>query len=218
VSKIQQKPIERTRQGSKQRSKKKPKCSLVWRIGLSGVPPDSVRCTRKDRLRTLHLRVSQAQSHYNSPDCPVHHQTVSGAPERNGFELASFGKTEGRSAKIHRTVRCASEAMATSRQRSTLTANSAQQYTRQKSEQKDRGAPDCPVCTGLSGANGRPAPTPTDRMTWLAHRTLSGVHRTVRCAHRQQPSPTATYLVGGYKYHPNRPLQSVGVQATFQVI
>jgi hypothetical protein len=70
------------------------------------VPPDSVRCTREDRLRTLHLRVSLAQSHYNSPDCPVHHRTVSGAPERSGFELASFGKTEGRSAKIHRTVRC----------------------------------------------------------------------------------------------------------------
>jgi len=25
-------------------------------------------------------------------------------------------------------------------------------------------------------------------------------------------------LDGGYKYHPNRPLQGVGVQATFQVI
>jgi hypothetical protein len=32
-----------------------------------------------------------------------------------------------------------------------------------------------------------------------------------RCA------PTAIWVVGGYKYHPNRPLQSVGVQATLQV-
>ena len=55
------KPIKRTRQGSKERSKEKPKCSLVWRTGLSGVPPDSVRCTREDCLQTLHLRVSQAQ-------------------------------------------------------------------------------------------------------------------------------------------------------------
>jgi hypothetical protein len=31
-------------------------------------------------------------------------------------------------------------------------------------------------------------------------------------------SPTATKLDGGYKYHPNRPLHGVGVQATFQVI
>jgi hypothetical protein len=123
----------------------------------------------------------------------------------------------GRFAKIHRTVRCASGATATSRQRSTLTVNSAKQYTRQKSEQRIRGAPDCPVPHEDKASHGRPAPTPTDRMTWLAHRTLSGVHRTVRCAHRQQPSPTATKVDGGYKYHPNRPLQGVGAQATFQV-
>jgi hypothetical protein len=122
----------------------------------------------------------------------VNHRTVSGAPERSGSELASFGKTGGRSAIIHRTVRCASGATATSRQRSTLTVNSAEQYTRQKSEQRIRGAPDCPVPHEDKAFNGRPAPTSTDRMTWLAHRTLSGVHRTVRCAHRQQPSPTAT--------------------------
>jgi hypothetical protein len=33
-----------------------------------------------------------------------------------------------------------------------------------------------------------------------------------RCA------PTAIWVVEGYIYHPNRPLQSVGAQATFQVI
>jgi hypothetical protein len=35
------------RKGSKQRSKVIPKAALVWRTGLSGVPPDSVRCTRR---------------------------------------------------------------------------------------------------------------------------------------------------------------------------
>jgi hypothetical protein len=38
------------RKGSKQRSKVKLKAALVWSTGLSGVPPDSVRCTREDRL------------------------------------------------------------------------------------------------------------------------------------------------------------------------
>jgi hypothetical protein len=28
-------------------SKRQPKAALVWRTGLSGVPPDSVRCTRE---------------------------------------------------------------------------------------------------------------------------------------------------------------------------
>jgi hypothetical protein len=53
------------------RAKDNPKAALVWRTGLSGVPPDSVRCTR------------EFQS-----------------------ELATFGNLRGRSAIIHRTVRC----------------------------------------------------------------------------------------------------------------
>jgi hypothetical protein len=32
--------------GFKFKEQKKPKCALVWHTGLSGVPPDSVRCTR----------------------------------------------------------------------------------------------------------------------------------------------------------------------------
>jgi hypothetical protein len=44
---------------------------MVWRTGLSSVPPDNVRCTRVDRLQTLHLRVSEAVLRYNSPDCLV---------------------------------------------------------------------------------------------------------------------------------------------------
>jgi hypothetical protein len=32
--------------GSNKESKRQPKCALVWRTGLSGVPPDSVWCTR----------------------------------------------------------------------------------------------------------------------------------------------------------------------------
>jgi hypothetical protein len=51
VPKVQHKPIRSLRKGSKQRSKVKPKAALVWRTGLSGVPPDSVRCTREDQLK-----------------------------------------------------------------------------------------------------------------------------------------------------------------------
>jgi hypothetical protein len=53
---------------------------MVWRTGLSCVPPDSVRCTRALNA-----------------------------------ELATFGKIRGRSAIIHRTVRCDSGATTTSR-------------------------------------------------------------------------------------------------------
>jgi hypothetical protein len=58
---------------------------MVWRTGLSGVPPDSVRCTtgqcpvhQGTSARTLHLRENQRALRYNSPDsvrctldCPV---------------------------------------------------------------------------------------------------------------------------------------------------
>jgi hypothetical protein len=47
------------------------KCALVWRTGLSGVPPDSVWCTRD-----------------------------------SNSELLTFGNSRGRSAIIHRAVRC----------------------------------------------------------------------------------------------------------------
>jgi hypothetical protein len=78
VLKVQHKPIKRYRLGFKRKEQKKPKRTLVWRIGLSGVPPDSVQCTtgqclvpRVVRLQTCHLRVSGEPLRYNSPDCPV---------------------------------------------------------------------------------------------------------------------------------------------------
>jgi hypothetical protein len=46
VPKVHNKPIKRPRKGSNKESKRQPKGTLVWRTGLSGVPPDSVRCTK----------------------------------------------------------------------------------------------------------------------------------------------------------------------------
>jgi hypothetical protein len=80
VPKVHNKPIKRPTKGSNEESKRQPKGTLVWSTGLSGVPPDSVRCTRA-----------------------------------LDDELATFGKIGGHSAIIHRTVRCASGATATSR-------------------------------------------------------------------------------------------------------
>jgi hypothetical protein len=49
---------------------------------VSGAPGNSTP--------TLHLREFSEELRYNSPDCPVHHRTVSGAPEESNSELASF--------------------------------------------------------------------------------------------------------------------------------
>jgi hypothetical protein len=99
----------------------------------------------------------------------------------------------------HRTVRCTSGATATYEQRSTLTVNGTEQLTLQKSGQLVRGgtrlsgvAPDCPVPHEDKASNGRPAPSPNDKKTWRRTEHCPVAHRTVWCAHRQQPSPTAT--------------------------
>jgi hypothetical protein len=113
---------------------------------------------------TPQLRVSQAQLRYNSPDCLV----------------------------CHRTVRCTSEATAICAQRSTLTDEQCSTVSRQKSKQQVRGAPDCLVPHEDKASNGRPAPSPNDRVTWRHTGHCPVAHRTVRCVHRQQPSPTAT--------------------------
>jgi hypothetical protein len=43
VPKVQHKPIKRSKLGFKRKEQKKPKRTLVWRTGQSGVPPDSVQ-------------------------------------------------------------------------------------------------------------------------------------------------------------------------------
>jgi hypothetical protein len=114
VPKVHNKPIKGPRKGSNKESKRHPKGTLVWRTGLSGVPPDSVRCTRA---------------------------LVA--------ELATFEKFRRRSAIIHRTVRCASGATATSRV--TVDCNRIQCATvRAEVRARAGGAPDS--LQDLSGA------------------------------------------------------------------
>jgi hypothetical protein len=148
-----------------------------------------------------------------APDRPMCHRTVSGAPGPYNSELATFGFHKRRFAIIHRTVRCTSGAMTPSRNgrlqkliSGEQCANSARQSRAavrgaSDSEQYLSGAaPDCPVPLEDKGSYGRLRQNPNSWMTWLAHRT-------VRCAHRQQPPPTVVLVVEGYKYPQPPPLQ-----------
>jgi hypothetical protein len=53
VPKVHNKPIKRPKKDSNTREQSHPKCALVWYTGLSGVPPDSVRCTRDSNSELL---------------------------------------------------------------------------------------------------------------------------------------------------------------------
>jgi hypothetical protein len=124
VPKVHIKPIQRPKKDSNIESKCQPKCDLVWRTGLSGVPPDSVRCTRD-----------------------------------SNSELLTFGNSGGCSAIIHRTVRCctgqcpvahrtvrwASRATTTSRQRSSVEGIKCATVRARVRAEPD-GAPDSEQC------------------------------------------------------------------------
>jgi hypothetical protein len=114
VPKVHNKPIQRPRTDSNIESKRQPKYALVWRTGLSGAPPDSVRCTRD-----------------------------------SNSELLTFGNSGSHSAIIHRTVRCASGATATSRQRSSAEGIKYATVCARVRAEPD-GAPDSEQC--MSGA------------------------------------------------------------------
>jgi hypothetical protein len=94
---------------------------------------------------------NQRQPWSGAPDCPVCHQTVSGAPGRINSNSSASGFWKLLSAIIHRTVRCSTGlsgvpagATATAPMvvcKSNETVNSAR-TTRAKSEQAPEGAPD----------------------------------------------------------------------------
>jgi hypothetical protein len=124
VPKVHNKPIKRPRKGSNKERKRQPKCALVWRTGLSGVPPDSVRCTRE-------------------PDS----------------ELATFGNSGVRFVIIHRTVRCASGATATTTP--TVACNSIKCATvRAEVRHAPEGTPD-----SLQDLSGVPPDCPVAQMS-----------------------------------------------------
>jgi hypothetical protein len=104
---------------------------------------------------------SQKAPWSGAPDCPVCHRTVSGAPPDSvrctralEAELLTFGKFKGRSAIIHRTIRCASGATATSR--ATVVYNRIKCATvRARVKARAGGAPD-----NLQDLSGAPLDSP----------------------------------------------------------
>jgi hypothetical protein len=84
--KVQHKPIKSLSWSSKRKEQNQPKAALVWCTGLSGVPPDNVRCTREINSELLSfgfLKSHSAIIHRTvrcstrlsgvAPDCPVCH-------------------------------------------------------------------------------------------------------------------------------------------------
>ena len=119
------------------------------------------------------------------------HRTVSGAPDQRSANQPLSGFSPATSAKIHRTVRCAPDCLVSQRSAGptvgrAIGARHVAEPTVGMGHRTVRCAPD------MSGA-----PTAPDLPTvcngrlrrlrkQIGHRTVSGVHRTVRCATRQK--------------------------------
>jgi hypothetical protein len=152
----------------------------------------------------------------------VCHLTVFGAPGPYNSELATFGFLQRHSAMIYRTVRCATGLsgvppdcpMHQAKQRLSSTTVDCivpwQCYsTRQKSEQKSEAHRAVNSACPVSLEDKAPTVVCVRTLTvgwrgWCTEQ-CPVAYRTVRCAHRQQP--TVVLVVGGYKYVTPRILQ-----------
>jgi hypothetical protein len=105
----------------------------------------------------------------------------------------------GRSAIIHRTVRCASRATATSH--ATVDCNAFNACLRaQRTEHAQKAHRTVYRTHQLELQRSEP----NDQLTWLAHRTVSGGAPDCLVRHATDSLPTATFGGWGYKY-PNHP-------------
>jgi hypothetical protein len=137
---------------------------------------------------------SQLLLNLGAPDCSVVHRTVSGAP---GWALVNWplsGIRRRRMAIIHRTVRWCTRLFGEPTAAS-ATVGHAIRARRVAPANGRLGAPDCPVCTGLSGVHRTVSgaltspkiqrsavPGMEGDLHWTCYSGCPVVHRTVRCA------------------------------------
>jgi hypothetical protein len=179
VPKVHNKPIKRPRKGSNKESKRQPKAALVWRTGLSGVPPDSVRCTRERNSKLLSFGNLGSGS-------AIIHRTI-------WCSTGLSGAPNGATAQAP-TVDCNA---------------TVQRYSARLHAQNSEQAPEphwtvnrtCPVhhrtvrwptCQKLQRSE------PNCRVTWLAHQTVSG--GTPDCPVRHATEALTNGLFGGWGY------------------
>jgi hypothetical protein len=152
VPKVHNKPIKRPKKESSIESKSQPKCALVWRTGLSGVPPHSVRCTRDSNSKLLTFE--------NSGGCSaIIHWTVRWSTGLSGVPAEQrLLRANGRLQKALNALKCMPESEQSQMAHRTL--NSAFPVHHQTVRWPRRQKLQRPEYNGL--------------VTWHAHRTVSG--------------------------------------------
>ena len=131
---------------------------------------------------------SQDSAQSGTPDCPVVHRTVSGgAPDsvrcarlaRAKWPLSGIHRR--RTAKIHRTVRCAPDCPVSQRSAGPTVGRAiGARHVAEPTVGREHRTVRC--ARSATVGNGRFR----HLRKQIGHRTVSGVHRTVRCARRQK--------------------------------
>jgi hypothetical protein len=152
VPKVHNKPIKSPRNVSNKKSKRQPKATLVWRTGLSGVPPDSVRCTREinSKLATF----GNLGSH-----SAIIHRTVRCAKRSNGRQRNGRVQRSADNATVYGLQGQKSEQ-----------AQMAHRIVNRTCPVHHRTVR-WPICQKLQRSN------PNGWVTWLAHRTVRCARR-----------------------------------------
>jgi hypothetical protein len=151
-----------------------------------GLAHRTVRCAtgkcpvhQGTRRPTLHLREFSEELRYNSPDCPVHHRIVSGAPRESNSELATFGNPLRYNSHTGQSGVPAEQRLLR-RQRSPAEAFNARQSAQKSGTRETAHRTVYSTCPVHHRTARRPHQSelqrsnPNGRVTWLAHRTLSG--------------------------------------------
>jgi hypothetical protein len=160
VPKVHNKPIKRPEKDSNIESKSQPKYALVWRTGLSGVPPDSVRCTRDFNSKLLTFANSGSHS-------AIIHRTVRCSTGLSGVSTEQrLLRANGRLQKALNALQCAPESEQNQMAHQTVNSTCPVHHRTVRWPRRQK--------LQRSESNGL--------VTWQAHRT-------VRCVMRQQPSP-----------------------------
>jgi hypothetical protein len=117
VPKVHNKPIKRPRKGSNKERKRQPKCALVWHTGLSGVPPDSVRCTREFQSKLVTFGNSGERS-------AIIHRTVRCSTGLSGAQVEQWlHSTNGRMQRTVNVIQCAQKSEQNQKAHRTVNSN-----------------------------------------------------------------------------------------------
>jgi hypothetical protein len=150
VPKVHNKQIKRPRKSSNKESKRQPKCALVWRTGLSGVPPDSVRCTREPDSKLATFGNSGNRS-------AIIHRTVQCSTELSGVPAEQrLLRANGRLQRAVNALQCGQKSEQSQKAHQTVNSDCLVHHRTVR----------WPSCQKLQRSE------PNDRVTWLAHRTV----------------------------------------------